>query len=151
MHVQGSAHCDGLDPRGGERGVLIHHGDGRQVRRRPGIEPSDPLVLPGEITDCAGIAVTTLARADGEGHRLEAHHAEDNRREEVFERHNLTVVRVTVSDHARPVDTGARIRAAQRSGMRRDRRYDSWSLAKCSGHRVVDTTEPYRSTVGLTA
>jgi len=107
--------------------------------------------VPGEITDCAGIAVTTLARADGEGHRLEAHHAEDNRREEVFERHNLTVVRVTVSDHARSVDTGARIRAAQRSGMRRDRRYDSWSLAKCSGHRVVDTTEPYRSTVGLTA
>jgi len=63
MHVQGSAHCDGLDPWGGERGVLIHHGDGRQVRRRPGIEPSDRLVLPGEITDCAGIAVTTLARA----------------------------------------------------------------------------------------
>lgn len=62
-YMQGIAVWDGCGRVGGARDVLVHCLPGSQLRRRHGIRPSESLVLPGELTTVAGIAVSTVARA----------------------------------------------------------------------------------------
>ena len=60
--LQGQAYCDGLH-HGVETPVKILCGPGSHLRKRPGIQPCERLVLPGEIVDVGDVVVTTMARA----------------------------------------------------------------------------------------
>lgn len=63
LSVQGNGWFDGVDGEGGEREVLVHCFAGSQLRRRPGVRPSEALVLPDEIVSLGQYEVTTMARA----------------------------------------------------------------------------------------
>lgn len=81
------------------------------------------------IADLFEPASGTVTEYDGSGHRAAAAHTEDNDREERFERHNLTVVRVTDIDLRRkPRRTVARMRDGHRRGLARDRGKDRWTI-----------------------
>jgi hypothetical protein len=71
----------------------------------------------------------TVVEYDGAGHRGAEAHTEDNDREERFERHNLTVVRVTDLDLRKwRRRTVTRMKDGYRRGMSRDRAKDRWTL-----------------------
>lgn len=63
LAVQGNGWFDGSDVDGRERDVLIHCLAGSQLRRRPGIRPSEGLLLADEIVSIGHYDVTTMARA----------------------------------------------------------------------------------------
>ena len=71
----------------------------------------------------------TVVEYDGGGHREAEAHTEDNAREERFERHNLTVVRVTDLDLTKKSRrTVARMQDGHRRGLSRDRTKDRWTI-----------------------
>jgi len=68
---------------------------------------------------------------DGSQHRDLLAHTDDNLREERLERHNTIVVRATALDvFRRRASLVARIRAARRDGLARDRSRDRWTLGR---------------------
>lgn len=69
-----------------------------------------------------------VLESDGAGHREEHQHGDDNLREERFERHNLTVVRVMARDHRDPLGIAVRINRARNDAARRDMSRDTWTL-----------------------
>lgn len=92
-----------------------------------GLLANAPLFSPfGELLGVADLfdpETGLVIESDGSDHREAEQHAEDNRREERFERHGAVVCRVSGPDHARPFETQARMVAAQvqakRSSVRR--------------------------------
>ncbi|MGH3502401.1 MAG: hypothetical protein ACRDQA_16155, partial [Nocardioidaceae bacterium] len=81
------------------------------------------------IPDLLEPASATVGEYDGDDHRDALNHTDDNGREELFEDHNLTVMRATRVDlrWRRPA-TISRMRGAHARGLRRDRRQDRWTL-----------------------
>jgi hypothetical protein len=70
-----------------------------------------------------------VAEFDGAGHRDRGQHRKDNVREELFEEHNLTVVRADSLDLSRHrVETAARLRSGHRRATARNRSRDNWTL-----------------------
>lgn len=69
-----------------------------------------------------------VLESDGAGHRDEQQHSDDNVREERFERHNLTVVRVSAIDHQDADLLRARIQAGHRAGLSRNVARDDWHV-----------------------
>lgn len=87
--------------------------DGRLLGYPDGIEPVSGCVL----------------EYDGDDHRDIAHHTADNIREEDFEGHGLTVMRVTRLDmRGERAALTSRMRRAHARGLERDRRRDRWTL-----------------------
>jgi len=62
-YLQGCPFSDGIDRFGGEQDVLIITGQDTQLRKRPGIRPSERRLHHNEIVDFQGVRVTTLARS----------------------------------------------------------------------------------------
>ena len=100
-----------------------------------------PLVNPDVINVTGGFRVAradlldpeaaTVGEYDGRDHRSLAQHAADNAREEALERLNLTVVRATALDlWPRRAELVARLRAAHRDGLARDRSRDRWAFRR---------------------
>jgi hypothetical protein len=78
--------------------------------------------------DLLDAEAATVFEYDGDGHRRPRQHADDNRREERFEDHQLVVGRVTKMDLPRRHDVARRMRRARARGLRRDRSRDRWTL-----------------------
>ena len=70
LNIQGNQWFDGSDSSRGERAVLVHCWPGSQLRLRPGIRPSEGLVLPDEVISLERYSVTSLARAAYDEMRL---------------------------------------------------------------------------------
>ncbi|MGH3499303.1 MAG: hypothetical protein ACRDQA_00135 [Nocardioidaceae bacterium] len=71
----------------------------------------------------------TVGEYDGDDHPAAVNHTDDNEREELFEDHNLTVMRATRIDlRWRRSATVARMRGARARGLRRDHSHDRWTL-----------------------
>ena len=62
-NLQGTLYSDGIDRYGREEDVLITMGQDTQLRKRPGIRPSERRLHRNEVVDFAGVPVTTLARS----------------------------------------------------------------------------------------
>lgn len=95
-----------------------------------GLLVNAPLFSPfGELLGVADLfdpESGLVIESDGSEHREAEQHAEDNRREERFERHGAVVCRVSGPDHARPFETQARMVAAQVQAKRS--RIRRWTL-----------------------
>lgn len=63
LWVQGNAMFDGIDVVGNDRDVLIHCLQGSQLRRRPGIRPSEGALFSDELLSFENYDVSTMARA----------------------------------------------------------------------------------------
>jgi len=84
------------------------------------------LGIPDLLDEESGL----VGEYDGAQHRELGAHTLDNDREERFERHNLLVARATSIDIFRRRQLLiARLRAAHRDGLRRDRSRDRWTIA----------------------
>lgn len=63
LFAQGNTWFDGSGPDGGPMPVLIHCLPGSQLRKRPGVLPSEGRLRPAELLHLGGYRVTTPARA----------------------------------------------------------------------------------------
>ncbi len=69
------------------------------------------------VPDLLDVSCGLVLESDGAQHRDTQTHAEDNRREETFEDHDLEVVRFGAVDHRDPGDLLRRIRAGRRRAL----------------------------------
>jgi hypothetical protein len=83
--------------------------------------------------DLLDAEAATVFEYDGDEHRRVVQHAQDNRREELFEGHELVVGRVTKVDMPHPADVARRMTSARARGLRRDRSRDGWTLTTPPG------------------
>lgn len=80
------------------------------------------------VADLIDPATGLVIESDGSHHREAPQHTDDNRREELFERANAVVCRITSLDHKERARTVARLRAAHLDAAAQiDRR---WTLDK---------------------
>lgn len=86
------------------------------------------------IADGLDLESATVVEYDGDDHRDIAQHSADNIREELFEEHGLTVMRVTRLDMGRSRQALAdRMRRTRARGLSRDRTGDRWTVTPPPG------------------
>lgn len=83
------------------------------------------------VADLLDLEAALVGEYDGKDHRDLTQHTSDNAREEGFERHNLVVVRATALDlWPRRTQLVARLRAAHRDRLSRERGRDRWDIRR---------------------
>lgn len=88
---------------------------------------------PVGIVDLLDAEAGVVIEYDGAYHRDRHQHRDDNVREEALEALGLIVVRVDSLDILRrSASLAGRLRAARARGLRRDRSYDAWGIARAA-------------------
>lgn len=94
---------------------------------RPIFDPTGRLLgIPDLLVPETGLVIET----DGSRHQREAEQSSDRQRDELFESHGLTVVRVTPRQHANRVELVGRLRAAHGRALGRRSLIQSWTLVE---------------------